>query len=547
MYLRNPITPKFESGTIRMMGLVEIVFALIMLIPFFIAIYYNEDTLPFSILPPILVIAGTIQYLLFAPSKNIRSVNGLLIVIIAWAFVFFIGMVPYWISGLSIVDSLFESVSGFTTTGATIMADIESHPRSLLIWRSLTQWVGGFAVIIIFMYILPILGVGRTLFSNELSGSGSNNYTVKMEKAARSFIVVYGVLSLLHLGLLLLCGVDTFNAVCMMFSTISTGGLMCTNNSLEGFSDVVQIITMVFMFMGGVNFYLHYRALYYKDSDVNIIKMPKSYDNVEDVKLTTWQKIRNVVQPIKRIKVYFGNSEFRFNLAWFIGIAILIYAFLYFNAAFDGMTSSQYMGEFKNIAFTVISLGTTTGYSVNDYTQYPVFVILLLFLVAFFGASAGSTSGGIKLYRLRVVYGFLMNAVYRTLRPNNVFTVKMDRNTVSNDTVMSAVSVVLVYILTLVVAAAIIMGFGFELADSFGLSVSAVSNGGLGFGNFGPYGSMSVLPDSLKLFLAFLMWVGRLEILVALLYFTPSFWKELWINHRTKVRLKWESKNKMDN
>lgn len=537
---------KYESGTIRMMGLVEIVFALIMLFPVLVALYYEEDILPFIILPPILIVAGTIQYLLFKPSQNIRSVNGLLIVIIAWAFVFFIGMVPYCISGLSLVDALFESVSGFTTTGATILADIESYPRSLLIWRSLTQWVGGFAVIIIFMYILPILGVGRTLFSNELSGSGSSNYTVKMEKAARSFIVVYGVLSLLHLGLLLLCGVDPFNAVCMMFSTISTGGLMCTNDSLAGFSNVVQVITMVFMFMGGVNFYLHYKALYYKDSDLNTIKMPESRDYEEEVKLTLSQKIRKSLHIVKRVKVYFGNAEFRFNLAWFLGISIIAYVFLYFNAAFDGFSSSQYLSEFKNLAFTVISLGTTTGFSINDYTLYPAFILLLLFLVAFFGASAGSTSGGIKLYRLRVVYGFLRNAVYRTLRPNNVFTVKMDGNTVSNDTVISAVSVVLVYILTLAVAAAIIMGYGFGLADSFGLSVSAVSNGGLGFGNYGPYGSMSVLPSSLKLFLAFLMWVGRLEILVALIYFSPSFWKELWINHRTKVRLKWESKNKMD-
>lgn len=529
-----------------MMGLVEIVFALIMIIPCIVAAYYKEDVFPFAVLMPILFIAGLIQYLLFTPSKNIRSVNGLLIVVIAWAFVFLIGMVPYWISGLSFVDSLFESVSGFTTTGATILSDIESYPRSLLIWRSLTQWVGGFAVIIIFMYILPILGVGRALFSNELSGSGSSNYTVKMEKAARSFIVVYAVLSLLHLGLLLICGVKPFEAVCMMFSTISTGGLMCTNDSLQSFSTVVQLITVIFMFMGGVNFYLHYRAIYCKESNVNEILMPESRDYQEQKKQTVWEKIVSSLQIVKRIKVYFSNSEFRFNLLWFLGIAVIAYAFvLVHTEIFDG-SLSDYLGEFKNIVFTVVSLGTTTGFSVNDYTQYPVFVIMLLFLVAFFGASAGSTSGGIKLYRLRVVYGFLTNAVFRTLRPNTVFTVKMDRNTVSNDTVVSAVSVVLVYIMTLVVAAAVIMAYGFDLADSFGLSVSAVSNGGLGFGNYGPYGSMATLPSSLKIFLAFLMWVGRLEILVALIYFTPSFWKELWMNHRTKVRLKWESKNKRE-
>lgn len=537
---------RYESGTVRMMGLVEMVFAIIMLIPCIVAVYYNEDIFPFVVLMPVLFIAGLLQYLLFTPSKNIRSVNGLLIVVIAWAFVFFIGLVPYWLSGLSLVDSLFESVSGFTTTGATILSDIESYPRSLLIWRSLTQWVGGFAVIIIFMYILPILGVGRALFSNELSGSGSSNYTVKMEKAARSFIVVYAVLSLLHLGLLLICGVKPFEATCMMFSTISTGGLMCTNDSLQSFSTVVQLITVIFMFMGGVNFYLHYRAIYCKESNVNEILMPESRDYQEQKKQTAWEKIVSSIQIVKRIKVYFSNSEFRFNLLWFLGIAVIAYAFVLTHMEiFDG-SLSDYLNEFKNIVFTVVSLGTTTGFSVNDYTQYPVFVIMLLFLVAFFGASAGSTSGGIKLYRLRVVYGFLTNAVFRTLRPNTVFTVKMDRNTVSNDTVVSAVSVVLVYIMTLVVAAAIIMAYGFDLADSFGLSVSAVSNGGLGFGNYGPYGSMATLPSSLKIFLAFLMWVGRLEILVALIYFTPSFWKELWMNHRTKVRLKWESKNKRE-
>ena len=539
---RIPGYGRFESGTLKMMGLVELFFALALIFPTIIALHYGEDTAPFTLLIPILMVLGGVQLFLFRQSSSFRNANGMLVVAAAWAFVFFVGMVPYVMAGMNPFDAVFESVSGFTTTGGTMLTDIESWPKSILIWRSLTQWIGGIAVIIIFMYILPYLGVGRAILSNELSGSGANHFSLKMEKAAKSFILVYSFFSLIHLLILLLCRVDPFDALCLMFTTISTGGLMCTNNSLMGYSDVVQFITIVFMFLGGVNFYLHYRAIYYRDSSVHDLKNVRKSRGFYDFIVRDRRKKIEAMLP-KRMKVYTSNSEFRFNLLWFVVTSIICTIVILATTDMSGGFFHNLYQTFKNVLFTVVSLGTTTGYYVTDYTQWPEFVVALLFLIALFGASAGSTSGGIKLYRLRIAYGFLVNAVTRTLHPNAVYSVKTDNISIDQSQVLSALSIIMMYIITMILGALIVMLYGYSIVDSFGLTVSAVANGGLGFGMFGPTGSMGAIPDSLKLILSFLMWLGRLEILVALVFLTPSFWKEIWLNRRTKHRLKKESRD----
>lgn len=498
-----------ESTTLRILGMIEIVFAALLVVPAVIAVYLDEDPMVFiyPIVP--LALLGIVQYMFFTESKNFRAVNGLLLVGLVWFSMFIMASIPYLFTGMSVVDSLFESISGITTTGLSVMTDVESQGMSLLIWRAMTMWVGGIMVVIVFMYMLPMFGIGRSVFYNELSGSGSSNYSVRMKNAAKSFIFSYGILSLINIVLLLICGMDFFEAFCLMCTTISTGGLMCTNDSMMSYSDAIQLITILFMFLGGTNFYLHYRALYKRDK-----------------------------------KVYRSNSEFRTMVGWFLGISVIIYLLVAFDSStFHTMNLHEHLETFKNALFTTVSLGTTTGLYVDDFTLYPSQCTALLMLVALIGASSGSTSGGIKFSRLRIIYEFLKNGFGKMVHPNGVYDVKMDGASVDDGTVMSALTVFLMFVCTLMVGAVVFMIYGMDMVDSFGLAISSVANGGMGFGNFGPTGNFASLEDPLKIILMVLMWVGRLEIITALVLLTPTFWRELYQNRRSKkvskYRMEW--------
>ena len=500
-----------HSTTIRILGMIEFVFGLLLLIPATIAILMGEDVRIFLYPVVPLLVLGLSQYSFFSESKHFRTVNGLLLIGMVWATMFLISMVPYYLSGMNAIDSFFEAVSGITTTGLSVMTDIESHSISLLVWRALTMWVGGIMVVIIFMYMLPMFGIGRSVFYNELSGSGSSNYSVRMQNAARSFIFSYGILSLINYLLLLLCGMNPLQALCLMCTTISTGGLMSTNDSMMSMSSAVQMITILFMFLGGTNFYLHYRALYKRDK-----------------------------------KVYRSNSEFRTMALWFLAISVIIYLLVSFDTYDIGsMTLDDHLRTFKNALFTTVSLGTTTGLYVEDFTLYPSQCMALLMMVALIGASSSSTSGGIKFSRLRIIFEFLKNGFGKLIHPYAVYDVKMDGNSIDDSSVMSALSIFMMFVITMAVSSLVFMIFGYDMVDSFGLSISSVSNGGMGFGNFGPTGNFAGLNDAMKSILIILMWVGRLEILTALVLFTPGFWKELLSDHRPGKRSSGRTRNRI--
>ena len=491
-----------HSTTFKVLGMVELMFAFLLVLISVIALIEDEPVEPF-ILPVIpLVVLGLIQYFLFKESRNFRNVNGLMLVGLAWALIFIIGTFPYLLSGISPLDSMFESVSGFTTTGATVIRDIESMPISLQVWRSLTAWIGGLVVILIFMYLLPMFGMGRSFFRNELEGSGSSDYSVRINKAAKSFVSVYAILTAINMILLILCNMGFYEALCLGLNTISTGGLIGRNDSLMGYSVYVQVITLVFMFMGGVNFYLHYRALY----------------------------LRNKA-------VYRSNSEFRSLSLWFALISISIFAMMLLNMDNRaGMSFEDYVLLFKDVLFTTVSLGTSSGFAVVDYVTFPSQCVILLMVVAFIGASAGSTSGGVKFGRLWIIFAFVKNAMSKTLYPNAVTTVKVDGKPIDDNALLSALSIFIMYFITLIVGSIIIMILGHDLVDALGLSISAVSNLGLGFGNYGPSGTMADLGPMVKIVMMALMWIGRLEIMLALVFITPEFWREVWSNYRSTFR-----------
>lgn len=493
----------WESTTLSILGLVEIIFGLVLLVPALFALYFGEDPVPFLAFIPVLLAMGTFQYLTCTESRTFRFANGLLLVALAWLVMFAIGTVPYILSGIDPVNAVFESVSGITTTGLTVIGDLSEQSTSLLIWRSLTQWIGGIAVVLIFLYFLPKVGHGRGLFYNEMAGYESSVYTPTMRTVARSFIMIYVFLSVLNFACLLALGVSPIESMCLMFSTISTGGLLMFNSSLMIYPDSVLWVTMVFMFLGGTNFYLHYMAI-----------------------------------GRRRRGVYRGNSEFRAMVTWFALITVAVFLLMIQDRFISGasLDAGSVYETFKDVLFTTISLGTSTGFYVEDYTLWPAQCTILLMIVAVIGASTSSTSGGIKIGRLRIIYEYIRNGFGSLLHSNSVYSVKIDGSFVDDSVIRSALMVFVMYVLTIIVGAVLIMTGGNDLIDSLGLSVSAVSNGGMGFGNFGPTGDFAGLDGWIKGILVVLMWMGRLEIVTAAILFTPGFWKDVWLSGRAGRR-----------
>lgn len=485
----------WESTTVKTLGMIMLVFGLVMFSPFICALYYGEDLLPFLIPSPVLLVLGTLLYLASGKSNYFRTVNGIVMLALAWVEMFLFCSIPFYLSGMSALDSIYEAVSGFTTTGMSVMGDLEQYASSLLMWRSMTQWIGGITIVVIFLYFLPSIGFGRGIFRNELSGSGSSSYTGRVTDAARSFILMYSALSFINFLLLILAGLEPFQSLCLALTTISTGGLMVVNSNMMGYSDAVQWITVVFMFLGGANFYLHYRAVVLREKHV-----------------------------------YRKNSEFNAMILWFCAIAVTIILFTKGSEILTGSVDGSVYDSVKNTVFTVVSLGTTSGFYVEDFTLWPSQCTLLLMLVAIIGASSGSTSGGLKFSRLLIIYQYIKNGIRKILNPNAVYAVKIDRQSLDDDTVQSALVVSITYLLTTGIGAVALMILGFDMVDGFGLSIAAVSNGGTGFGGYGPFGDLSYLSSTVQVVLMILMWIGRMEIITALILFTPGFWKELWLN-----------------
>lgn len=484
---------KLAGGLIAILGLM-------FLFPGTFALLVNEDPSPFFYPAIPLITTGLFIFLIFAPSKSLRTVNGLMMVALTWIIMFFVGAIPYLIVGMAPVNALFESVNGFTTTGSTTIESVYYWPLSLMFWRAMSQWLGGIAIVIIFIYLLPLFGMGRLFFNNELEGSGSSQFSMKLQNAAKSFILVYVLLSIINFIILFIVGADLIDAVCLSLTTISTGGVIISNTSMIETATSVQVVTLIFMFIGGTNFYLHFKAIYGRN-----------------------------------LKAYLNNKEIGRMALYFIIMSLALLALKmgglsHLNVDFDNL-----LGEYWAILFTVVSMGTTTGTTIYDYSNSSELMMFLLIILMMVGASAGSTSGGIKFTRIRIVFRFFNNAFLNIIHPNAVYSVKVDEEHVDDARVVSAITVTLLYMVTVLVSMIILMTAGMNWVDAIGLAVGSITNTGVGFGHFGPLGDYDILSNEIKIFLMFLMWIGRLEITLALVFFTPGFWKELRYAYRSSV------------
>ncbi|NNC71108.1 MAG: TrkH family potassium uptake protein [Flavobacteriaceae bacterium] len=439
-------------------------------------------------------------------SKQVKKREGYLIVTLGWILMSLSGTLPYLFSG-SIPDftnAFFETISGYTTTGASILNDIESLPRGILFWRSTTHWIGGMGIIVLTIAILPLLGIGgMELFAAEAPGPSADKLHPRITDTAKRLWYIYLGLTITEALLLKLAGMGIFDAVNHAMSTLSTGGFSTKNASLAHWNHapLIQYIIIVFMILAGTNFVLSYFAFKGKISKV------------------------------------LGDEEFKIYFLNIIGFAILVIFIIYARADVSKIATEtqqiahpMVLGELESALrhglFQVTAIITTTGFVTADFTQWTPSLTVLFFVLMFFGASAGSTSGGIKFVRhiIMLKNGFL--EFKRTLHPNAIIPVRYNNKSISKNIVFNIIAFFVLYLVVFALGA---LGFGFlglDYTTAMGGAASSLGNVGPAFGQLSPVNNFSSLPELGKWWSAFLMLLGRLELFTVLILFTPYFWKK---------------------
>ena len=412
-----------------------------------------------------------------------------MIVTVSWIVFSLIGMCPFLLSGYlpSVTDAFFETMSGFTTTGASVLPDIEALPHGLLFWRSMTQWIGGLGIIFFTIAVLPVFGVGGVqLFAAEATGPRHDKVHPRIEVTAKWIWSIYLGLTLVCAFLFSVGGMDWFDSICHAMCTTATGGFSTYNASLAAFnSPFIEYVAILFMFLSGINFTLLF--------------------------LTFFKG---------KVKKLYTDTEFH----WYIG---LISAFtLVIALGLVIVRGGQVEASFREALFQVVSLQTTTGFVSADYMLWPPVLWFLLSIVMYFGACAGSTSGAIKCVRIAMLLKVARNEFLRIVHPNAVIPLRISGHVIHSKAKITLLAFFVLYALVIFVGWIALMAIGLDFMEAYGIVVSSVSNVGPGLGSFSGVHSWAPLPDAAKWVSAFLMLVGRLELFSVLLLLTPGFWRK---------------------
>lgn len=455
-----------------------------------VSLFYGEDDLnSFIITAAITLVIGS--SLLFAGRDAVRQLgkrDGIIIVSISWLVASIFGMLPFYISGYipDITNAFFETMSGFTSTGATVLDDIEALPHGLLFWRSLTQWFGGLGIVFFTIAVLPIFGVGSVqLFAAEASGLNQDKVHPRIGVTAKWIWSIYFGLTLIVIALLAAGGMPIFDSICHAFATTGTGGFSTKQASVEYYhSPYIEYVIAIFMTVSGINFTL---LLLF----VN-----------------------------RKFKKFFENTELKWYLISVVLFTLGIAAGLYH-------TSSMGVEEaFRKSFFQVASLHTSTGFVTADYMTWEPVLWGALCILMIIGACAGSTSGGIKCIRMVLLTKVARNEFKHIIHPNAVLPVRINKQVVSPSILTSTLAFTFVYLAIIIVSCLIFMAMGIGFLESVGTVISSVGNMGPGLGLTGPAYSWNHLPDLAKWLCAFLMLVGRLEFFTILILFSRGFWKK---------------------
>ena len=478
----------------RTMGALLLIEAVFMSLALGVSLWYGEaDSEIFLLSTIVTLLAGMVGLLVGRRAESrMGEREGYVIVAMVWVVFSAFGLLPYYLSGQvpTLTDAWFESMSGFTTTGATIISDLNVITHGLLFWRSLTQWIGGMGIIVLSIAILPIFGLnGMQLYAAEVSGLTYEKLSPRIADTAKMMWTTYVLLTISEVLALWLCGMDVFDAVCHSFSTIATGGFSTHNNSLEFYdSAAIHYTVTFFMFISGINF-------------VMLIYLLRG-------------KARN----------FFQDEELRWYSVAVLLFAVLLTIGLYI--ARPGWSGVEMERAFRDSIFTVISSMTSTGYTISDYMYWPVVAWVVIFFLMLTGACAGSTAGGIKWVRLAIIMKNGVAEFQRRIHPNAIIPVKLNEKAVPQQTINNIMAFLIFYVFIIVVTVVIFCASGVNFDESIGASVSAIGNVGISIGQFGPAGTYAEFPVVAKWVMSFVMLIGRLEIFTILLLFTRVLWRK---------------------
>jgi len=474
----------------RVFSILLIIEGLLMLFSALISLIFKEQTAG-SFLYSALITTVT-GIIVFTPLRNVEKVygnrEGYIIVTGIWLIFTLFGTLPFLFSGsiTNFTDAFFESMSGFSTTGATILTDVESMPRGILFWRSLTQWLGGMGIIFLSLYVLPLFkDINIQLTTTEFSGQPSDKLHPRTVDTGKRLIAIYVILTLTEAILLAAGGMSVFDAICHSFGTLSTGGFSTHNNGLSAYSSpFIKVVITLFMFIAGTN-------------------MAVVYFGIK-------RNFRKIIR----------NNEFVFYFVICLVFSILVSIVLQQNSVYSTRDS------IINGTFHAISTITTTGYYTDNYNLWGNFLILILFILMFTGGTAGSTSGGVKIVRLMIMTKNNRMELRRLIHPNAFIPVRLDRRIVQQNIVYNVLVFVTLYFLIICMSAIVISFMGYDIITSFGTSAAMLGNIGPGLGTFGPFTNYSALPLAGKWFMTALMLLGRLELMTVLILFSRSFYRK---------------------
>lgn len=460
------------------------------LFPIFVAIAYKEyNVIPAFLIPMIVVVILGVGSVLAGKNQSwqLSTRGAFIIAACSWIFASFLGAVPLMASGYipSLADAFFESVSGFTTTGATILSEIDSLPRSINLWRCLMHWLGGMGIVALTVAFLPLLGVGGfQLIKAETTGPEKGKVTPKITNTAKALWLIYIFLTLVQTILLMIAGLDFVDSVSIAFATLGTGGFAAKNASIGGYnSAAVDWICIVFMFMAGVNFSMYFYVISKKFKDIR------------------------------------SNTELKTYSAIFL-ISVLAISFFILPQYGTFLTALRFS------AFHVASIISTTGFATGDYTLWCEPAQFIIFLLYFIGACSGSTAGGIKVIRWVILAKQGSNEVLRMLHPHGVFTIHLNGKTGRKDVVFNVSAFIYFYFLLLFITTFVGTLANVDVFSSFTGALAILGNVGPAFGKLGPACNYGFLPDFVKWWYSFAMLAGRLELYTMMIYFTKSYWKK---------------------
>ncbi len=476
----------------RLLSLILLVVSLFMLFPIAFGIAYGEiSTLSAFYLPmaATILIAVVVLLLTSRIQRNRFSYrDAFFFVSVSWIGASLLGGMPFVISGYipRIADAFFETMSGFTTTGATILTEIESLPKSILFWRSLTHWLGGMGIVVLIVAIFPMLGMGGfQVVKAEMPGPSVDRITPKITGTAKILWFIYMGLTVLETALLMLGGMSFFDALTHTFGTLATGGFSPKNLSVGFYqSGYIDAVITVFMLMAGINFNLYFRLLSGKISDL--------VQNTE-------------------LKAYL--------LIFFIATALMTLDL----SLHGGMTPRSGL---RYASFQAATILTTTGFVTADYSLWPSLSQGVLFILMFIGGCAGSTGGGVKVVRIVILLKQGLNEMRRLIHPRGAFTIRINKKGGRKDIVYAVSGFVFLYAASLLLTTLVVAGAGNDIATSISTALVTLGNIGPGFGKIGPVFNYAFLPEGVKWYLSFIMMAGRLELFTVLILFMPGFWKK---------------------